>query len=124
MRATLSKRVLLFHAVHSTLGGVRSSSRNNCFLRSFLCGRARVQIAERLRQRIAAIRMSAGDRDVRLTASFGVCGRDRVTSEELHELLRHADGALYRAKHLGRNRSVFCDIRSGHPIGDEDRIRG
>lgn len=73
---------------------------------------AAMQFAERLRRRIGEIRVPAGDREASLTASFGVCGRQRVTGEGLQELLRHADAALYRAKHLGRNRSVFCDLRS------------
>lgn len=73
---------------------------------------AAMQFAERLRKKIAEIRIPEGEREVRLTASFGVCGRQQVTTEGLNELLRHADGALYRAKHLGRNRTVFCDLRS------------
>lgn len=69
-----------------------------------------MQFAERLRRRIEALRVAAGDKEVRVTSSFGVCGRHRVGHEELRELLSHADAALYRAKHLGRNRSVFCDL--------------
>ncbi|MFW6250196.1 MAG: histidine kinase N-terminal 7TM domain-containing protein [Alkalispirochaetaceae bacterium] len=71
---------------------------------------AAMQFAERLRRKIGEIRVPAGDREASLTASFGVCGRQRLYGEGLQELLRHADAALYRAKHLGRNRTVYCDL--------------
>lgn len=76
---------------------------------------AAMQFAERLRKRVELLRVAAGEDDLYVTSSFGVCGRHRVGNEELRELLSHADAALYRAKHLGRNRSVFCDLTSRTP---------
>ena len=67
-----------------------------------LCGvsaQAAVDIGERLRARIARLRLAAG---VELTASIGVAacaGGQR----RLDGLLDDADAAMYRAKHLGRN---------------------
>jgi len=77
--------------------------------------KAAMQFSERLRKRIETLRVSTGEVEVRVTSSFGVCGKNRVGNEELRELLSRADTALYRAKHLGRNRSVFCDLRSRTP---------
>lgn len=76
---------------------------------------AAVQFAERLRKRVEALRVPAGELEVRVTSSFGICGRHRVGDEELRELLSHADAALYRAKHLGRNRAVYCDLTHRTP---------
>ena len=54
-------------------------------------------LTERLRTAIAAIQLP-----VAVTASVGVC--HSVKTKNPVELLAEADGALYRAKHAGRNR--------------------
>ncbi|ABI57851.1 PAS domain S-box protein [Alkalilimnicola ehrlichii MLHE-1] len=60
------------------------------------------ELAEKLRERVAAHRFPHG---APVTASFGVCAlRDDDTCRTL---VRRADEALYRAKHLGRDR-VEC----------------
>ncbi|RLK48230.1 diguanylate cyclase with PAS/PAC sensor [Alkalispirillum mobile] len=59
-------------------------------------------LAEKLRERVAAHRFAHGDP---VTASFGVSAlREDDTRKDL---LRRVDEALYRAKHLGRDR-VAC----------------
>ncbi|WP_432695601.1 diguanylate cyclase [Marinobacterium sp. YM272] len=61
-------------------------------------------LAERMRQTVAdATTRSRNGEDIRMTLSIGVCemqGEER----EVSELLRRVDGALYAAKHRGRNR--------------------
>ena len=62
-----------------------------------------VQIAERMRKAVAALRIRVNERNViGITASFGVAHflPDSPTAEEL---IRRADIALYRAKESGRN---------------------
>ena len=59
-------------------------------------------VVERLRQEMAAVRVSTIKGEVSFTASFGVVTID----PEIHDLeaaLRLADDALYEAKHAGRN---------------------
>ena len=71
--------------------------------------------AQRVRQRLAALRVPAGRGELRLTGSFGVaqCGDDTQDSEELVDL---ADQALLCAKRAGRDRVV--------PLYLVDRHRG
>jgi diguanylate cyclase (GGDEF)-like protein len=81
-----------------------------------------VNIAERLRTRIAAMSIpvdeSAPDgTQVRLTVSVGVAALDDHT-QELNDLMAVADAALYRAKQTGRNRT--CTIQLGAPADLRD----
>jgi len=64
-------------------------------------------VVERIRTCIAreAVQTSAGL--VSVTCSFGVAAYDGTNWGEVEELLRSADGALYRAKNAGRNRVVL-----------------
>ncbi|MFB0612817.1 GGDEF domain-containing protein [Aurantiacibacter poecillastricola] len=70
--------------------------------------------AEELRQDVANLRLLEILGDSPITASFGVAS---VASDApLREILAAADLALYRAKHLGRNRVVtFDDLRTAPP---------
>ncbi|HTT54481.1 MAG TPA: GGDEF domain-containing protein [Streptosporangiaceae bacterium] len=69
------------------------------------------QIAERVRRHIAAMPIGVGDdpatEPLQVTVSIGVAALgvtwERVTGSQLTDLLAGADGALYRAKHAGRN---------------------
>jgi GGDEF domain-containing protein len=63
-----------------------------------------LQIAERLRSRVAAITMQIDGKPLQLTISIGVAPLGR---EDLRAAIRAADIALYRAKGLGRNQ--VCD---------------
>ncbi len=66
------------------------------------------QLAERIRAGIEALRLTvatAGDRPLRVTASFGVATHpDR--SADSRALVADADAALYEAKRTGKNRTV------------------
>ncbi len=69
--------------------------------------------AERLRQRVAAIRLrqkSSGSVISTITASFGVATRG--PAESAGSLIERADQALYQAKQQGRNRVCSAADRS------------
>jgi diguanylate cyclase len=67
-----------------------------------------LQVLERLRAGLEKMPVVLSDgRRVPVTASFGLAASTKATTPD--ELLRHADAALYRAKHEGRNRIVVSD---------------
>lgn len=81
-----------------------------------------VNIAERLRTRIAAMSIPVNDSApdgtrVQLTVSVGVAALDDHT-QELNDLMAAADAALYQAKQTGRNRT--CTVQLGAPADLRD----
>jgi two-component system cell cycle response regulator len=66
-----------------------------------------LDVARKLRAGVANRSFKVNGRDVEVTASFGLCGLDRVPVGErklAEQLLKVADAALYRSKNSGRNR--------------------
>jgi len=61
-------------------------------------------VVERIRNQFAEEKFSFGGPAVTVTASLGVAGFFGKTAPDFSELVSRADAALYRAKHLGRNR--------------------
>ena len=69
------------------------------------------QLAERLRELVA--QNEVPESGAHITISAGVAGLEN-DSDEIDDLLRRADEALYRAKSEGRNR--VCLARAGAPV--------
>ena len=66
-------------------------------------------VAERVRGAISAIRVDAGEKELKITTSCGVA--TFLVKESPQAWLARADEALYRAKHQGRNCTrVFATI--------------
>lgn len=66
-----------------------------------------LDVARKLRAGVANKSFKVHGRDIEVTASFGLCGLDRVPVGErklAEQLLKVADAALYRSKNSGRNR--------------------
>lgn len=78
--------------------------------------------AERLREAIAAVKVSCGDEIITPTASVGVA-RLSPGDTRFDQLLIRADRALYQAKAQGRNRVVIAD-QDAEPIGFSQSTTG
>ncbi|MES2298260.1 MAG: sensor domain-containing diguanylate cyclase [Pseudomonadota bacterium] len=62
-------------------------------------------VAERIRRRVELLRLPNQDgQAVRVTVSIGAATAIAASDNKASELVASADGALYRAKHMGRNR--------------------
>ena len=76
-----------------------------------------LEVARKLRLAIAKTPFVYDRKGVAVTASFGLCGLDRVPAGErqlAQRVLKIADAALYRSKHGGRNR-VTATMFGGAP---------
>jgi two-component system cell cycle response regulator len=77
---------------------------------------AGLEVARKLRAAIAQQRFSSDRKSIAVTASFGLCGLDRVPAGErrlAERVLKIADAALYRSKHSGRNRVTATMFNAG-----------
>jgi two-component system cell cycle response regulator len=78
------------------------------------------QVAEKLRQELAAAPFNAAGADVTVTASFGVATLTLASQDSSDPLLKRADRALYQSKRDGRNRVTVsaepfhADLHSGN----------
>lgn len=75
-----------------------------------------LEVARKLRQAIAEPPFTSDGKSLAVTASFGLCGLDRVPAGErrlAERVLKIADAALYRSKHSGRNRVTATMFNAG-----------
>ena len=77
---------------------------------------AALEVARKLRAAVAQARFTSDKKNIDVTASFGLCGLDRVPAGErrlAERVLKIADAALYRSKHAGRNRVTATMFNAG-----------
>ena len=75
---------------------------------------AALAVARKLRAIVGHKVFKAGNRTLQVTASFGLCGMDRVPVGEkrlAERVLKIADAALYRSKNDGRNRVTAAILK-------------
>ncbi|MBO8158142.1 diguanylate cyclase [Thermosyntropha sp.] len=72
------------------------------------------KIAERMRKatELTPAFIPEINRDIKITASFGVAGMKPEDGKTIDDLIREADAALYEAKKSGRNMVVKSDIKA------------
>lgn len=76
-------------------------------------------IAERLRKKISDAVVEVDGHGINISASFGVACYPAPHIDDLNDLLKAADQALYKAKEGGRNRVVLADMPLATPEPDE-----
>jgi diguanylate cyclase (GGDEF)-like protein len=91
--------------------------------------KAALDVARKLRGAVSQTVFKVDGQGVRVTASFGLCGIDRVSAGErrlAQRMLKIADAALYRSKHDGRNRvtASILDARSADAVNALDESPG
>jgi two-component system cell cycle response regulator len=64
------------------------------------------KLAERLRATIATTCFTTEDQELTLTVTISVGVAQLKQGETIEQVISRADGALYHAKHTGRNRVV------------------
>jgi diguanylate cyclase (GGDEF)-like protein len=75
---------------------------------------AALAVSRKLRDAISHAAFKADSKKVRVTASFGLCGVDRVpvgAPQLAQRMLKIADLALYRSKRDGRNRVTATNLK-------------
>ncbi|MNQ67497.1 putative diguanylate cyclase YdaM [compost metagenome] len=65
------------------------------------------EVAERIRLEVARLRIEGVPEDHPIRVSIG-CAQYRPQDDNLGELIRRADEAMYKAKQTGRNRVVMA----------------
>jgi len=65
-------------------------------------------IAERLREKIASIKIKYEKQLITFTMSFGIASCQKGEKISVDELIRRADKALYKAKSAGKNQSIVA----------------
>ncbi len=74
-----------------------------------IAGEAAMQVAERLRARVAATPLVHGNQTIGITVSIGLA-MARNTDRTIEQVLGRADASLYAAKDTGRNRVMSSDM--------------
>jgi two-component system, cell cycle response regulator len=73
-----------------------------------------LDVARKLRAAVSHTAFNAGNKNIHVTASFGLCGMDKVPCGEprlAERLLKLADAALYGSKKAGRNRVTATNLK-------------
>jgi diguanylate cyclase len=104
---------IIKHAARKTDLAVRLGGEEFLLLCSNLDLPTAAKVADRVRQSIAATKISLKKSTMSVTVSGGVA--TYIPGEEMYALITRADAALYRAKTGGRNRICLAETAASEP---------
>ncbi|CDH45320.1 MAG: GGDEF domain-containing protein [Candidatus Competibacteraceae bacterium] len=81
-----------------------------------------LEVAERIRERVEAMRVPVDSHDLQITVSIGVAQFD-LDDNTPNDVFKQADDRLYRAKQSGRNRVVGAAVSVGQPTDCRTQVR-
>jgi diguanylate cyclase (GGDEF)-like protein len=79
-------------------------------------------IAEELRKAVQDMSFDSSTYNIKITISLGIASICDVKNASLDKLIKHADDALYDAKHNGRNQVCYMKIPSPAPIQEQTNV--
>lgn len=95
-------RILRQHDIFARIGGEEFA-----ITLPMTTSRKALQVAERLRQEVEQTPMLIpGGQTIFITVSIGLGELNQSSSENIDDMIKRADSALYKAKHRGRNQTV------------------
>ena len=80
------------------------------FLLIMQCEHNATEVAEQIRQKVEQTPIRCAEEEIHVTISAGVCTASDLSHITIHDVIEHADRALYASKTSGKNQVTTCSL--------------